>query len=264
MRLALATNKIRLTGGGICAGIFFLSGLTSPVRAGSINYQTPCPPAIPTSATIDSCVGSNPPSGGGIDLNFTATSAGGVVTDSIQGSMSFTLVPGTDTVNIYTRQTISPGPGAVSFGNQYTVYLWADQPLSGPLTWTNTLSCSSFAPAAGDCQSAAAPILAVPYLGANPDLANAAQVSGFIGDGAFRPPDVTLPPGDWENLLTFQLQGGTLPNHVQFLISMDATFQNGVVVPEPATQGEVGIAIGIILVIAYRKRRPQTCGETLG
>jgi len=258
MRLTQTTTKIRNTHSGILAGILFLSGLALPAEAGSINYHLPCPPPIPSTATIDSCVGSSPPAGGVIDLNSTVTSAGGVVTESIQGSMSFSLIPGSDIVNLYTRQTIAPGPGAVSFGNQYTVYVWADQPLSGPLTWVNTLSCSFFVPAAGDCQSAAAPILTVPYLGANPDLANAAQMSGFIGDGAFRPPGVTLPPGDWENLLTFQLEGGTMPNHIQFLVSMDATFQNGVIVPEPSTQGEVGIAIGIIFLIAYRGRKTST------
>lgn len=250
MRPTRATNKIRTTSSGILAGLVFLSGLAFPAKAGSINYRIPCPPPIPTSATIDSCVGSSPPGGGVVDLNFTVTSAGGVVTDSIQGSMNFSLIPGSDTVNIYTRQTIAPGPGAVSFGNHYTVFVWADEPLSGPLT-VNTLSCSFF-PTGGDCFGGPL-VLAVPYLGANPDLANAAQVSGFISDGIFRPPGVTLPAGNWENELFLQLQGATMRNHVQFLVSMDATFQNGVMVPEPATEMEVGI--GIILLIAYRKRK---------
>src|SRR6185369_398485 len=135
--------------------------------------------------------------------------------------------------------------GAVSVGNHYTIYVWADQPLSGVLRWTNTLSCSLFSPG-GDCMGAAANVLLVPYLGDNPDLANAAQMSGFIGDGVFRPPDVTLPAGDWENTLNLGFDGGTMRNHVQVLVSLDATFQNGVMVPEPSTASEVGIAFGII------------------
>jgi hypothetical protein len=167
--------------------------------------------------------------------------------------MSFSLLPGNDNVDIYTRQTIAPGPGAVSFGNHYTIYVWADQPLSGALRWTNTLSCSIFMPG-GDCMGAAADVLLIPYLGDNPDLANAAQMSGFIGDGVFRPSDITLPPGDWKNQLDLQFDGGTMRNHIQVLVSIDATFQNGEMVPEPATESQVGIAFGIILVIAYRKR----------
>ena len=102
---------------------------------------------------------------------------------------------------------------------------------------------------------AAAPIILVPYLGDNPDLANAAQMSGFVGDGVFRPSDVTLPVGDWENTLNLGFDGGTMRNHIQVLVSIDATFQNGVMVPEPATVSEVGIAFGIILMIAYRKQK---------
>ena len=115
MRPTQTTTKIRTTGSGILAGTLFLSGLAFPAEAGSINYHLPCPPPIPSSATIDSCVGSSPPAGGVVDLNSTVTSAGGMVTDSIQGSMSFSLIPGSDTVNIYTRQTIAPGPGGRKF-----------------------------------------------------------------------------------------------------------------------------------------------------
>ncbi len=101
----------------------------------------------------------------------------------------------------------------------------------------------------------AAPIQLIPYLGDNPDLANAAQMSGFIGDGVFRPPSITFPVGDWENLLDLGFDGGTMRNHIQVLVSVDATFQNGEMVPEPATESQVGLAFGIILVMAYRKRK---------
>ena len=245
---------------GIIASLSFLSSLASPVKASSIDFRSICQsPGIPDPVPLDSCVGTNGGSPISADMNLTVTSAGGTITDSIQGSMSFTIPAGNTNINLYTRQAIIPLPGNLAFNNNFGILVWADQPVTGNLI-VNSTTCSIFTPligfgGGGDCSSAPM-VFPVPYLGTNPDLANAAVNGAFVFGEAIIAPGGTLPPGYWENRFGIQFSGGTAPTHLQILFTEgSATLRSAVLVPEPDTTTELGIGLGFILLIGYRRRR---------
>ena len=256
MRLPTGTNYAA----GVIVSLSFLSSLASPLNASSIDFRSMCPsPGIPSSVPLDSCVGTNGGSPISADLNLTVTSAGGTITDSIQGSMSFTIPPGNTNINLYIRQAIIPLPGNLAFNNNFGILVWADQPVTGNLI-VNSTTCSIFTPligfgGGGDCSSAPM-VVPVPYLGTNPDLANAAVNGAFVFGEALIAPGGTLPPGDWENRFGIQFSGGTASTHINVLFTEgSATLRSAIVVPEPIPAAEFVIGLGCMLLIAYRRRR---------
>jgi hypothetical protein len=255
MRLKTATNHEA----GMIISLMLLFSFASPVKAGSINFRSPCQsPGMPAPVPLDSCVGITSGSPTSVDVNLAVTSAGGTITDSIQGSMAFTIPGGNTNVELYTRQAIIPLPGNLLFSNNFGILVWADQPVSGNLIVSST-ACSFFTPTSGfggggDYQGS--PLVSpIPYLGTNPDLANAAINGAFVAGEALTAPGGTLSPGYWENEFMIMFSGGTLPpNHIHILFTEgSATLQSAVLVPEPDTTTEFGIGLGFILVIAYRR-----------
>ena len=95
----------------------------------------------------------------------------------------------------------------------------------------------------------------VPYLGSNPDLANAAINGASVFGEAIIAPGGTFPPGYWENEFTIGFSNGTAPTHINFLFTDgSATLQSAVLAPEPGTIAELGVGLGFMLLIAYRRR----------
>ncbi len=257
MRLKTATNY----GPGMVISLMLLFSLASPVKASSINFRSPCPsPGSPAPVLLDSCVGINAGAPTSVDMSLGVTSAGGTITDSIQGSMAFTLPGGNANVELYTRQAVIPLPGNLLFSNNFEILVWADQPVSGNLIVASS-ACSFFTLTSGfggggDCSNSAT-VSPIPYLGTNPDLANAAANGTFVTGEAIIAPGGTLPPGYWENEFVIQFTGGTLPpNHIHILFTEgSATLQSAVLAPEPYTAAELGIGLGFILLIAYHRRK---------
>ena len=254
MRLNTVTNS----GAGIIVSLLFLSTFAFPVEASSINFRSPCPtPGSPAPVPLDSCVGKTAGVPTSVDMNLTVTAAGGTITDAIQGSMAFNIPGGNTNVDLYTRQAIIPLPGNLAFSNNFGILVWADQPVTGNLI-VNSTTCSIFTPligfgGGGDCNSAPI-VFPVPYLGTNPDLANAAVNGAFVFGEALIAPGGTLPPGYWENRFDIQFSGGTAPTHINILFTEgSANLRSAALVPEPDTTAEFGIGLGFILVIAYRR-----------
>jgi hypothetical protein len=241
------TNKI-------LGSLVFLCSLALPAKAGPFVFYRNCQ-HTPYGPFVDTCV--DAPYGGypdsPIDLSLTVTSGGGVVTSSIQGTMSFFLPGGNSRIDIFTRQWIVPQPGGVSWSAQWTALVWADQPVSSNLM-VEDQTCGSF-PSEQDCGGLFG-LVPIPYLGTDPDLGSVPHVFSAEGGEVFRPPDMTLPPGAWENTLTLFFINSSGSDHVRIVIAnANATFRNGVLAPEPATLAEFGIGFGFILGIAHRERR---------
>jgi hypothetical protein len=254
MRLRMGTN----CAASIIVSLSFVSILASTLKADAINFSVPCPaPGIPPSAGLYSCVGTDGGSPISADMNLTVTSGGGTITESIQGSMSFTIPPGSTSVDLYTRQAIIPLPGNLLFGNNFGILVWADQPVSGSLI-VGSGTCSTFTTSigfggGGDCSSSAT-VSPVPYLGSNPDLANAAVNAALVTGEATIAPGGTFSPGYWENEFTIEFSGGTAPTHINILFTKgSATLTSAELAPEPATAAELGIGLGVMLLIAYRR-----------
>ena len=255
MRLHTARNH----GAGIAVSLLFLFSLASPVKASSIDFRSPCQsPGIPAPVPLDSCVGITAGAPTSVDMNLGVTSAGGTITDSIQGSMAFTIPGGNANVELYTRQAIIPLPGNLLFSNNFGILVWADQPVSGNLI-VISMACTFFTPSpsgfggGGDCHGSDL-VSPIPYLGTNPDLANAASNGAFVAGEALTAPGGTLSPGYWENEFIIMFSGGTAPTHINILFTEgSANLRSAVLVPEPYTAAELGIGLGFILVIAYRR-----------
>jgi hypothetical protein len=243
---------------GIIASLSFLSGLASPLKASSIDFRSVCQsPGIPSPVPLDSCVGTTGGSPTSVEMNLTVDSAGGTITDSIQGSMAFTIPAGNTNIDLYTRQAIIPLPGNLAFNNSFGILVWADQPVTGNLTVTSE-TCSFFTPligfgGGGDCRGG--PIVSpIPYLGTNPDLANAAINGAFMAGEAIIAPGGTFSPGYWENEFVIQFSNGTAPTHINILFTQgSANLRSAVLAPEPATAAELGLSLGFMLMIAYRR-----------
>jgi hypothetical protein len=255
MRLETVTNH----GTGMVISLMLLFSLASPAKASSINFRSPCQsPGIAAPVALDSCVGTTVGTPTSVDMNLGVTSAGGTITDSIQGSMEFTIPGGNTNINLYTRQAIIPLPGNLAFNNNFGILVWADQPVTGNLIVGST-TCSIFTPligfgGGGDCSSSPT-VSPIPYLGSNPDLANAAVNGAFVAGEAIIAPGGTFTPGYWENEFVIQFSGGTAPTHIHIQFTEgSATLLSAVVVPEPVPAAEFGIGLGFVLVIAYRRR----------
>jgi len=255
MRLCTGTNYAA----GIIVSLWFLSSLASPLEASSIDFRPVCP--FPGDRALDSCITTNsvPLRNQSSAMNLTVSSAGATITDSIQGSMSVT-VPASDTYfDLYVRQAIIPLPGILSFNNNFEFLVWADQPVTGNLM-VSAVTCSSFIPlsgpgSGGDCMSALMDS-PVPYLGTDPDLAKAAVNGASVGETVYIAPGGTVSSGYWENIFSIRFYGGTAPTHVNILFTEgSASFRSAVLAPEPATAVELGVGLGFMLLIAYRRRR---------
>jgi hypothetical protein len=256
MRLKTAKNYAA----GIIASLSVLFSFAASVQASSIDFRSPCQsPGIRPPVPVDSCVGTNGGSPISANMNLTVTSGGGTITDSIQGSMSFTIPAGNTNVDLYTRQAIIPLPGNLLFGNNFGILVWADQPVTGNLIVGST-TCSFFTPligfgGGGDCSNSAT-VSPVPYLGSNPDLAKAAINGAFVTGEAIIAPGGTFSPGYWENEFTIGFSNGTAPTQINVLFTEgSASFRSAVLAPEPATAAEFGIGLGFMLLTAYRRRR---------
>jgi len=80
------------------------SAIVLPAWGGVISFLPGCTTGVPPPSQADSCVGITGP--GGPDspfvLNLTTNVAGPVITDLIQGTITFAIGPGNSTINIYT------------------------------------------------------------------------------------------------------------------------------------------------------------------
>lgn len=229
--------------------------LVSSVEGEAIGYAGP--PCIQLPQMRANCVGSIPSAVDGVaptvpfDLNLNASSSGGLITDTIQGSMTFALdssLPNFQ-IGIRTWQVVVPSPGAISFGNFANIYIWADQPLESPIFVTGT-ACTSFG-FVGECFSSNDAL--VPFLGDDPDLANAAVLHLGAGDSACGP-GCAFPPGDWINRFTLSF-GSSGPAHLRFVVDAGATFHNATLAPEPSALIQTGIGGLAFMAIAYSRRR---------
>jgi len=247
--------------------ILTLFSVVLPAWGGVISFLPGCTTGVPPSSQADSCVGLSGP--GAPDspfaLNFTTSVAGPVITDAIQGTITFAIGPSNSTINIFTIQTVIPDAGVFwSFNQAANIYLWTDQPLAGPLVADVSGCALLHGSGSGDC-FAPALSLAVPYLGANPNLADTAHLTLGNGDSGFGSPVVGS--GNWENQFFIHLSGGTGANHVRVVIDGSAVFTNGTLVPEPLPAVQLGIGLALLFAVAYESnsrgtRRPQLLDAT--
>lgn len=239
LKLASASSLLFLMLGG-----FPLVGSTIPYQ-GALCLLQPVQHAVPA------CVGTDlqfiPFGGQSVNLDWETTSAGGTVSSTIQGTMGLWVSVDSGVI-IYTQLGIIPNPGPISFSNSMDVYVWADQPLAGSLEIMGA-DCSTFTQPSGNC----APMgdASVPYLGSNPDLANAAHFTLSQGDScSICPPDGTAQSGLWQNSFRFIFIGPGI-DHLQFVIQESQTFTSATLAPEPATSAE--IAIGFLFLVLAGK-----------